>query len=209
MPIFSGIDPGKKVNHSSTVNSAKVVDPPKPSVAEPANIRPVSQKVTVRNAFSTPSILDALRDDPKTDGTGRIAEVNANQYSKSDTAHPFSQQELLEAWKNFVGKIDAPQLKSALSAREPVLTDKWQIEYELDTELQFNRLTLDLKPKLLGYLRQLFGNEAIEIIFTVSTGTGDRPNIPYTDAERWNSLVDKYPVLATLKSKFGLDFEHY
>ena len=117
--------------------------------------------------------------------------------------------ELLEAWKSFVSTIEAPQLKSALSAREPVLTSQWQIKYELDTELQFNRLTLDLKPKLLGYLRRRFENEAIEILFTVSDGTGAQPGIPYTEEERWSLLVSRYPALATLKSKFGLDFEHY
>ena len=105
---------------------------------------------------------------------------------------------------------DAPQLKSALSAREPHLAGNWQIEYELDTELQLNRLTLDLKPKLQGYLRRLFKNEAIEIQFKVSLhDVSQQPNIPYTDAERWNSLVERYPALSTLKSKFGLDFEHF
>ena len=138
-----------------------------------------------------------------------ISESAANQYSKNETAHPFSQHELLEVWKIFVGKIDAPQLKSALGAREPSLAGAWQIEYELDTELQLNRLTLELKPKLLGYLRHQLRNEAVEIQFKVSTSTSHQSNIPYTDAERWSSLVEKYPALAALKSKFGLDFEHF
>jgi hypothetical protein len=153
--------------------------------------------------------MDALKDEPKKVETGRVAEAYTNQYSKNKIFHPFSHQELLEAWKNFVAKIDAPQLKSALSAREPILGDNSQIEYELDTELQYNRLTLDLKPKLQGYLRRQFENEAIEILFTVSTHTNQQSNIPYTDGEKWDSLVNKYPALASLKSKFGLDFEHY
>lgn len=93
--------------------------------------------------------------------------------------------------------------------REPILTEGWQVEYELDTELQLNRLTLDLKPKLLGFLRNRLRNEAIEIQFKISAGTDSKSNIPYTEAERWASLVEKYPALAMLKSKFGLDFEHF
>ena len=153
--------------------------------------------------------MDALRDAPKTEETHIISEAAADQYSTNESVYPFSQQELVEAWKIFVEKIDAPQLKSALGAREPGITGEWQIEYELDTELQFNRLALDLKPKLQDYLRQHFRNEAIEIQFKVSTNTSQRSNVPYTDAERWALLVEKYPALAALKSKFGLDFEHF
>ncbi len=153
--------------------------------------------------------MEALRDEPKSDETGRVDKNEDNQDSKSDKDHPFSLNDLREEWKNFVGSIDAPQIKSALSAREPMLTENWNIEYELDTELQQNRITNDFKPKLLGFLRRQFKNDAIEIQFKVSVDAGQQPHIPYTDAERWNSLVERYPALADLKSKFGLDFEHF
>jgi len=162
-----------------------------------------------RGAFSTPSILDALKDDPKSENATLVAHDEGVTYSGKEERKTFTGAELIEAWKSFVSTIDAPQLKSALSARDPGLSGRWNVSYELDTELQYNRLTLDLKPKLLGYLRRKFGNEAIEINFTVSEGTNIQSGIPYTDEERWNLLVSKYPALASLKSKFGLDFEHY
>lgn len=153
--------------------------------------------------------MEALKVDPKLEKTERIAQEDGSTYSEKEAAKTFSESELMEAWKIFVNTVDAPQLKSALSAREPSLGSDWKIGYVLDTELQFNRLTLDLKPKLQGYLRRTFENEAIEIHFTVSEGTNIQSGIPYTDEERWNLLVSKYPALASLKSKFGLDFEHY
>lgn len=163
-----------------------------------------------RGAYSTPSILDALRDEPKSNETNIVSDVTTNTYSKNETNHPFSQQELLEVWKIFVDKIeDAPQLKSALATQEPRISGEWQIEYDVDTDLQLNRLALDIKPKLQSYLRNHFGSEAIEIQFKVSESTDQKIHIPYTDAERWALLVEKYPPLATLKSKFGLDFEHF
>jgi len=173
------------------------------------NERPVARKIINRGAFSTPSILDALKDDPKSEKTDRVAQEEGVQYSGKVAVKIFTETELIEAWRSFVNTIDAPQLKSALSAREPSLNNHWKIGYELDTELQFNRLTLDLKPKLQSYLRHRFENEAIEIHFTVSEGTNIQSAIPYTDEERWNLLVSKYPALTSLKSKFGLDFEHY
>ena len=208
MPIFSGIDSVKDGSKSSIVNTAKVIVAQKTVSPGYANDRP-AMRISGRNSFSTPSILDALKDQPNKDETGRLAESDANNYSISGTVHPFSQQELIVAWKTFVEKIDAPLLKSALNAREPVLTDEWQIEYELDSEIQFNRITLEIKPKLLGFLRRFFKNEAIEILFTVSSDDNYHYIIPYTDTEKWSLLVEKYPALASLKSKFGLDFEHF
>jgi hypothetical protein len=217
LPIFSLIDPSKAVSRSNIVNppqsatpSRPVASPSIPIVAEPLTHRPTVKRVAGREAYSTPSILDALRDEPKTGYKSANPEVTTNQDSGNETIHPFTQQELLVSWKLFVDGIDdAPQLKSALSMREPILTNTWKIDYELDTELQLNRLALDLKPKLQGYLRNHFRNEAIEIQFKVSDCKDSKSNIPYTDAERWCSLVEKYPALATLKSKFGLDFEHF
>ncbi len=153
--------------------------------------------------------MDALREDVKIEDKSEKPEISDNQPESEVKEHTFTQEELVVEWKNFVANVDAAQLKSALGAREPLLTEGWQIEYELDTELQLNRLTLDLKPKLLGYLRNRFGNDAIEIQFKVSEGTVSKTNAPYTEAERWSSLVEKYPALAMLKSKFGLDFEQF
>jgi hypothetical protein len=218
LPIFSAIDPNKKVERISTAGSGPVtpkaqsnVVSPSQTVAEPLISRPQVKKVIGRGAFSTPSILDALKeDDPQTQTSGVVREGSQNQYVKKEVDKSFTQLELLDAWRDFVTTIDdAPQMKSALSAREPFLSGHWQIEYELDTELQLNRLTLDLKPKLTGFLRRHFQNEALDILFKVTEETNSHPDIPYTDEERWNLLVSRYPSLGGLKSKFGLDFEHY
>ena len=187
-----------------------LVPPSVPRIAQPVTVEATPRKIAVRGSFSTPSILDALRDEPLVEDIRSVAETNGTDYLPPQKEKPFLQQELLEAWKGFVTTItDAPQLKSALGAREPKLTGQWQIEYELDTELQYNRLTADLKPKLLGFLRRKFDNESIVINFSVSEQINQSAHITYTDEERWNLLVTKYPSLAGLKAKFGLDFEHY
>jgi hypothetical protein len=210
LPIFSLIDPSKIVSSSATVNNPPVVSPLNSIVSEPVVHRPTTKRVNGRGALSTPSILDALRDESTVEDKLSVTDDSDIQYHNNNLTQAFSQQDLLEAWKGFVDKIDnAPQLKSALSMREPVLSEAWLIEYDLDTELQLDRLTLELKPKLLGYLRHQFRNDLIEIQFKVSGNTSHSSNIPYTDAERWSLLVEKYPALASLKSRFGLDFEHF
>jgi len=98
-------------------------------------------------------------------------------------------------------------LKSALSTREPEIKDRWNVEYLLDNELQSQRLSLDFKPKLLAYLRRQLNNESIDISFSITSHTDHTTSQPYTDSEKWQVLVEKYPALALLKSKFGLDLE--
>lgn len=91
--------------------------------------------------------------------------------------------------------------------REPEIKDQWNVEYLLDNELQSQRLSLDLKPKLLGYLRRQLNNEAIDISFSITAHTDNTAAQPYTDSEKWQVLVEKYPALDALRSKFGLDIE--
>ena len=208
MPIFSAVDPSKGAARPNPGGSIPENTSAASSQAETVNHRPATKRVMGREAFSTPSIMDALRDVSKKDESGLLFKSSDHKEVKPPSQNPFSQNELAEAWKNFVDAIESAQLKSALSAREPVLADNWKVEYELDSELQLNRLTLDLKPKMLGFLRERFKNEMIEIHFSVSAANVQQSRTPYTEAERWDSLVEKFPALAALKSKFGLDFEH-
>jgi hypothetical protein len=202
------IDPSKVATRPNVGNPVQSNTSSSTGSAEVIPHRPTTRRFNGREGFSTPSIMDALRDEPKKVEKGTLIEGAVGSNVGHVDENPFSLQELVVAWKNFVDSIEAAQLKSALSAREPVLAENWQVQYELDSELQLNRLTLDLKPKLLGFLRETFKNESIEILFKVSANTIQLTRTPYTDAERWDSLVEKYPALAALKSKFGLDFEH-
>ncbi len=121
--------------------------------------------------------------------------------------HPFDQNQLSDAWKVFAGTVDAAQLKSALSVREPVLQENFCVVYNLDNEVQRQRITLDLKPKLLAYLHKTLKNDRISIEFNVTESKEEILNKPYTDQEKFNALAAKYPALGILKQRFGLDFE--
>ena len=120
---------------------------------------------------------------------------------------PFDSEQLTIAWKAFAAQVDAAQLKSALSVREPILLDNFHVEYNLDNEVQRKRIVLDVKPKLLAYLHQVLHNELIMVDFNVTENLQEIINKPYTDQEKFNSLLAKYPVLGKMKQRFGLDFD--
>jgi hypothetical protein len=169
--------------------------------------RHIAKTIPGSEAFAIPSISDAFRDDiPGKDKNMGIV-PDAELKSKPAEFNPFTQDQLNHIWKIFVEDIDAPQLKSALSSRLPLLKEDWKIIYELDNELQNQRIILELKPQLLGFLRQHFVNEKIEIEFTIIENMDYKTEVPYTDAEKWQALAEKYPALISLKNKFGLDFQ--
>jgi len=126
---------------------------------------------------------------------------------ESAREHPFDAGRLVTSWKSFADSVEAGQLKSALSVREPVLLENFCVEYNLDNEVQKQRIILDLKPKLLAHLHRELHNELITIEFSVTENKDEIMNKPYTDQEKFNTLAAKYPVLSVLKQRFGLDFE--
>lgn len=176
------------------------------SSAEKQPPRHISRSIPGSEAFAIPSISDAFRDNvPAHQEKGSQPAIETK--ATVAVCKTFTQDQLNYFWKRFVEDIDAPQLKSALSSRLPLLTDVWKISYELDNELQNQRIVLELKPQLLGFLRQNLANEKIEIEFTISENKDYKPEVPYTDAEKWQALADKYPALISMKNKFNLDFQ--
>ena len=119
----------------------------------------------------------------------------------------FDSEQLTKAWKEFAETVEAAQLNSALTVREPLLLDNFIVSYNLDNEVQSNRIVSDLKPKLLAHLHRVLRNELITVVFIVSENKQEILNKPYTNQEKFNTLASKYPVLHVMKQRFGLEFE--
>ena len=187
------------INQSVTVSQPIVPQMNRVTDSERRNRRQNNENL------STPSISAMLN--------GRnlagVSESSPSQSSgiEAQNVMPFDQMTLSKFWRDFAETVDAAQLKSALSVREPILGENFSIFYYLDNEVQRQRIILDLKPKLLGYLNKALNNDKITIEFQVSENLEEIKNKPYTDQEKFGVLVEKYPVLALLKQRFGLDFE--
>lgn len=155
--------------------------------------------------LSTPSISGMLNGG----NLSEVSEPNPTLPKSSETLkeQTFDSGQLTKAWKSFAETVDAAQLKSALSVREPVLLENFLVEYNLDNEVQRQRIVMDLKSKLLAYLHQALHNERIDVKFNVTENLEEIKNKPYTDQEKFNALLEKYPVLGIMKQRFGLDFE--
>jgi hypothetical protein len=206
LPIFNSIDPITAfIQKSSPVTQItakpEVKAPPVKSMTDSER----KTRVTHRENLSTPSIAGMMSGN----SFSGVSEPGSplNQGSQAPKAHPFDSRQLSEVWKTFADQVEAAQLKSALSVREPVLLDNFRVGYNLDNEVQRKRIILDVKPKLLAYLHEALQNELISVEFDVTENLQEIINKPYTDQEKFNSLAVKYPVLGIMKQRFGLDFE--
>jgi DNA polymerase-3 subunit gamma/tau len=202
IPAKETLPPVKSVESLKTREIApQVLNQPTglPSFKEPKN------RYKHTDNLSTPSISGMLNG-------GRLSAVPESDKDGLKTRPDpkeqyFDASQLIEAWKTFADSVEAAQLRSALSVRDPNITEDYNIVYNLDNELQRQRITLDLKPKLLAYLHTALHNEKITVEFNVKENLEEIRNRPYTNQEKFNVLAAKYPLLGSMKQKFGLDFD--
>lgn len=207
LPVFSVINPtvpstGEVVTSSQTVTSN--LTPKTPPATRITDSERRTRFMHTEN-LSTPSIFGMLNGNNFSGVSEPASALLKEKGVIKEQA--FDADQLTKAWKEFADTVDAAQLRSALSVREPFLTDNFKIGYNLDNEVQRQRIILDLKPKLLAYLNKILHNDQISIEFNVTENLEEIMNKPYTDQEKFNSLVAKYPVLGIMKQRFGLDFE--
>jgi DNA polymerase-3 subunit gamma/tau len=188
--------------------SNPVVKKPENRESEPATKTTV-KRVQGRSGISTVSIYGAMNDDTniedKSDENNQEATNSVGE--QNGEKREFGIEELTNVWKTFADNIDAPQLKSALSHRKPVLKDNCNVEYALDNELQMQRIVHELKPKLQGTLRRELNNSGIQIEFIIATSTDTVDDTPYMPEDKWKVMVKKNPALAVFKQRIGLDFD--
>lgn len=168
-----------------------------------------TKRVMGRSSITTPSISGALRGKTSGGQNQMLNEPSQNAaYNEVTGNTPFTEEQLGVVWKKYVESIDSPQLKAALLTRKPQLGDNWQVGYALDNRTQEERISFEVKPRLLGYIRRSLRNAEIEIDFTIAEGTENVLKRPYSDTDKWQAMVDNNPALAVFKKKFGLDFDN-
>jgi len=215
LSVFDGRVPsaGTAKEEKLSVPTADSPSPKQPAIpVPPVKIQPVGQlsekdrrsKYLKSENLSTPSISGMLNGDHLV-ASEPDSSLLKNKATRSE--HSFDSVQLIKAWSEFAETVDAAQLKSALSVREPMLTDNFVVVYSLDNEVQRQRITMDVKPKLLAHLHAVLHNDQITVDFNVTENETEIMNKPYTNQEKFNALAARYSVLNMMKQRFGLDFD--
>ncbi len=92
-----------------------------------------------------------------------------------------------------------------MANRELKLEEDYTIKLYLDNAVQIDQLS-DFKPDLLAFLRKSLNNSLILIETSVMEQKTERKI--YTDNDKLNFILDKYPIVTDLRKRLGLDMDY-
>ncbi len=109
------------------------------------------------------------------------------------------------AWKEFTDSMkgEGTRVVSMLKSVVTELDEQEGITIHLSNAAQKDLFVLNYKPRLATFLQRRFGQEGIEIKTTVDLS--ETNEIIYSDEQKYNHMVAKYPGLKDFKKAFNLD----
>lgn len=119
---------------------------------------------------------------------------------------PFTLSQLQAAWGAFarMREENGGAISEQVMLNREVVCEATTIELVLDN-LHQEQLLNEVKPELLGYLRQTLQNRHIQINHRIAPSDSKRN--PYTPQEKLNVLIEKNPHLAELQRVLGLEVD--
>lgn len=118
---------------------------------------------------------------------------------------PFDQEKLLKTWTLFTTSYQSksPSFANAIAKYEPLLKNDFIIEYKVANSI-IAKDVLNVTA-LLQFLKKELENNQITLTAVVAKKNEQRT--AYTDREKYDELVKKYPEIVNLKEQLGLELE--
>lgn len=117
----------------------------------------------------------------------------------------FTEEEMLDAWNEYVKIIDdngKKILSSALHTDIPKLKDENTIWIELPNDTMKKEVERD-QYLLIQHLREKLNNHDIELYITVNEAAEQK--YAFTPQEKYEKLKEKNPLIDKLRKEFDLD----
>ena len=117
----------------------------------------------------------------------------------------FSAEAFEIAWKEFTDQLkgEGTRIVSMFKSIRPELENDQLIKIHLNNAAQKDIFILNYKPKLLSFLESRFIFSDLDIETTIDLS--ETSEILYSDEQKLNYLLNKYPILKDLKKTFNLD----
>ncbi|MFZ2341004.1 MAG: DNA polymerase III subunit gamma/tau [Bacteroidales bacterium] len=164
---------------------------------------PVIEKQT--RSFSIKDIISEEKKDiaPVSDqGGDKTPEA---QRQDQVTAEELTAESFDKAWKEFTDSLkgEGPRIVSMFKSVKTEINEDAGITIHLSNAAQKDLFVLNYKPRLSAFLEKKFKPGEIEIITLVDLSENNE--IIYSDEQKYNHLVSKYPGLKDFKKAFNLD----
>ena len=149
------------------------------------------------SGFSLSSIALKKEAKEKNKLTVKVSELPQN---------PFKQKDLELLWKQYIETIKKDgksNMASILFMNSPILSDNFQISFEVANEMNKSELIKEME-ELLPYLRNHLNNQILSISIGISENI--KEETIFSSPEKYQHLLKINPVLDTLRKTFYLDF---
>jgi DNA polymerase III subunit gamma/tau len=109
------------------------------------------------------------------------------------------------AWQEFTDQIkgDGTRIVSMFKSIRPEVENEQTIKIHLSNAAQKDTFVLNYKQKLLNFLENRFNLHEVDIETTVDLT--ESAEILYSDEQKLNYMLNKYPILKEMKKTFNLD----
>jgi DNA polymerase-3 subunit gamma/tau len=149
---------------------------------------------------SAKNILDTKND---SDEKNAQSEHHANQEVRE-----IKLEELQSEWTQIADNFKKANLiNKYVMMNRPIHLNVNSIHISFENEVQMQQFNENIRLELLTTLRTKLKNHLIDIEMDIITQAKDDKKMLYTQSDKYNFLVEKHPVIAELKQRFGLDHE--
>ncbi|WP_118193137.1 DNA polymerase III subunit gamma/tau [Albibacterium indicum] len=199
----SPVAPPSSVASSSENKDSSVSPSPQSEVVPPTRPKLVIPKLTDINLGSKIPNLNTVFDEKRDSGSKN----KDPEYVQGTAEEPFGQEEFLKLWTEFSrtikdqGKIS---LFTLMTANKPVLKENYMVDVIVENQIQ-QQLLVESKIEILNYIRQNLNNFKVDLIPVLQKSPTVRK--PVTDAEKYQAMVAKNPMLDQLRKEFNLGFD--
>ena len=184
-----------------------VKEPVKETTIPPAVSQPPKQEEKTDQAkrFSLKDIISEDQDNYRKSAE-KLAEINSDS-AATDRRITFTKDSFLAAWAEFgeESKGDGPRVTSMFKSVRPEIHPDNSVTLHMDNSAQRDLFVQNYKQKLAAYLERRFSGNIPEIEAKVDHSEKD--NMIYSDEQKYNFMVNKYPAIKEIRKTSNLDFE--
>ena len=175
---------------------------------QPIQTQPVTKSPT-QTAQPTPQQTQPTSSVVRRKTTSSISinntiEKKEEEIIETEKTTPFTEQQLVAEWKNFVEnyKKTSPNFANLIGKYEPKLKDDFQITFEIDNQQLYEHNNEGMAA-LKRHLKERLKNN----VFTLTPIVVEKPAVDnaYTDKDKFEKMAEKRPILNIMKRDLKLE----
>lgn len=155
------------------------------------------------------SIKDVISEEPKKYGSDITPDKQLlSEKPAQSSVERFSAESFGLAFSEFTEEVkdDGPRVASMFKSVKPEVHPDNKITLHMSNVDQSDLFTRNYKQRLLAFLEKRFGDP--EITIEAKVDMSENNGIIYSDEQKYNFLVSRYPSLKEIRKTFNLDFDY-